>query len=154
MTQIEIHPTTTEDLPELRRVVDDTGLFPGDMLAEMIAPTLNSAAPDIWLTAKHDEVAVGLCFARPEEMADRAWNMLALAVLPSLQGKGIGRKLVTELETRLRQSGQRLLIVDTSGTDAFTSTRAFYAACDYALAATLPDYWEDGDDRVTFTKRL
>ena len=34
-------------------------------------------------------MAVGFCYAVPEELADGAWNMLAIAVCPQKRGGGV-----------------------------------------------------------------
>jgi len=80
--------------------------------------------------------------------------MLALAVHPHVQGKGYGAALVRAAEAHLREAGHRILIVDTSGTDDFAQTRAFYAHLGYAEEARIRDFWADGDDKVTFRKAL
>lgn len=80
--------------------------------------------------------------------------MLAIAVLPDHQGKGVGGAIVNALEGLLQQGGHRVLIADTSGADAFESTRAFYRKNGYEEAARLRDFWAEGDDKVTFWKSL
>ena len=146
---MRIRPTKHDDIPDLTRVVDETDLFPSEML-----PDLWAAGGALWLTCETDDRAIGFCYARPEEMADAVWNMLAIAVLPGMQGQSFGSELVAALEARLREDGQRLLIVDTSGLPAFARTRAFYARLGYAEEARIRDFWAAGDDKVTFCKRL
>ena len=46
------------------------------------------------------------------------------------------------------------MIVDTSGTEAFAETRAFYRKNGYTEEARIRDYWADGDDKITFRKPL
>lgn len=127
MKDIAIKPTTTDDIPALKTVVDGTELFPGDMLPDMLSPFLAGEAEAVWLTAHLGGVPVGLCYAVPEELTNGTWNMLALAVLPQNQGDGVGGALVDKLEDDLRSRDVRVLIADTSGTEAFVLTRRFYA---------------------------
>lgn len=159
MTSPMIRPTQMSDIPPLQTVLDQTGLFPSALLPEMLEQALAKGAaraPEtgLWLTCELDGQPVGFCHARPEEMTDRCWNLLALAVLPECQGRGLGAALVQAAERVLRQGGQRLLIVDTSGTAGFARTRGFYARLGYEQAATIRDFWADGDDKVTFHKAL
>ncbi len=154
MTDIRITPTTREDVPALACIAEEVGLFPANLLADMIEPYVQGAEDALWLTASLDETPIGLCFARTEPFADRVWNMLALGVSRAHQGHGAGRALVDGLETRLHARAARILLVETSGTNAFAKTRLFYARLGYDLQATLRDYWEDGDDKVIFAKRL
>ena len=125
------------------------------MLPDMIAPFVDNPRGDArWLTAEKDAVAVGLCYAQAEMMTEGTWNMLAIAVDPAMQGQGAGAALVSGMEDLLRGAAARLLVVDTSGTEDFIRTRAFYASNAYTQEATIRDFWAAGDDKVIFTKAL
>lgn len=91
---------------------------------------------------------------RPEEAADRAFDLTMIAVRPDLQGGGRGAALMRHAEQDLRERGQRLLVVRTSGTEQYDGTRAFYRGLGYAEHTRVPDYWTDGDDLVLYTLRL
>ena len=152
---MNIRPTKTEDIPALKTVLDRTGLFPSDMLPDMLSGFLSDDdSEDIWLTCEVDGRPIGFCLAKPEPLTDGTWNMLAIAVLPDLQGSGVGSSITSELEARLREAGQRILIVDTSGTQDYALTREFYHKNGYSEAARIRDFWADGDDKVTFLKAL
>ncbi|MEM6358259.1 MAG: GNAT family N-acetyltransferase, partial [Pseudomonadota bacterium] len=75
-------------------------------------------------------------------------------VRPDLQGKRLGTALVQAAESYLKDKGQRILIVDTSGTDDFALTRKFYAQNGYDEEARIRDFWAEGDDKVIFRKAL
>ncbi len=152
---MNIRPTKTEDIPALKTVLDRTGLFPSDMLPDMLSSFLSDADnEDIWLTCEVDGKAIGFCFAKPEPLTDGTWNMLAIAIHPDMQGSGAGSSITSELEARLHETGQRILIVDTSGTQDYALTREFYHKNGYSEAARIRDFWADGDDKVTFLKAL
>ncbi|MBD3664263.1 GNAT family N-acetyltransferase [Sulfitobacter aestuariivivens] len=150
MTTTEIRPTTSDDIPGLTVVLEDTQLFPPDMLPDMLA------APEggFWLTAARAGDPVALSFTRPEPLAEGVWNMLALGVRADLQRQGVGASLVAVTEARLRGDGVRLLIVETSGTQDFAQARGFYAGLGYHEEARIRDYWAAGDDKVIFCKVL
>lgn len=152
---MNIRVTLQSDLLELQGVLDSTGLFPSDLLPELIAPFLsNEPNQDLWLTCEVDGTAIGFCYAVPEKLTDGTWNMLAIAVLPELQGSGAGSALVAHLESVLRGNGQRVLIADTSGSDSFERTRAFYRRNGYTPEARIRDFWAAGDDKIVFWKSL
>lgn len=154
MKNMVIKATRPDDIPALQEVLNGTGLFPSDVLPDMLSPAFAGETKAFWLTCHLGGTAVGLCYAALEEMTEATWNMLALAVLPALQGKGLGTALVKAAEERLSDQGQRLLIVDTSGTDDFALTRKFYAQNGYREEARIRDFWAKGDDKVTFRKVL
>ena len=59
-----IRETKSEDIPGLQRVLDNTGLFPSEMLPDMVSDFLSEAeSDDIWLTCDSDGAAVGFCYA-------------------------------------------------------------------------------------------
>jgi ribosomal protein S18 acetylase RimI-like enzyme len=147
--------TRREDVPALQNVLDATELFPTDMLAELIEGFLSKdGCTDLWLTAEVGGKVVGFCYAVPEKLTDGTWNMLAIAVLPSEQGKGYGGAICRQLEAELRTRGQRILIVDTSSRDEFLRTRKFYHKNQYYEEARVRDFWSAGDDKVIFRKSL
>ena len=56
------------------------------------------------------------------------------------------------IENQLRQQGNRILIVETSGRPEFAMTRTFYVTCGYIQQAILPEFHKAGDDQVIFWK--
>lgn len=152
---MKIQPTRHDDIPALQDVLTETGLFPADMLPGMLDGFLSDyPCADLWLTAEVDGRPVGFCYATPEALTDGTWNMLAIAVLPSEQGNGRGGAIVRYLEQELSSRHQRILIADTSGTEAFAQTRAFYRKNGYAEEARIRDFWGAGDDKIVFWKAL
>lgn len=154
MTDISIRYPEADDIPALTRLVDDVGLFPGDMLAGMLAPFLRREAGTLWQVADVGGILAGLSYCAAEGLTDGTWNMLAICTAPRHQGHGVGRALVLAAEEALRQDGQRLLIVDTSGTEAFAGARTFYGRLGFVEEARIRDFWSAGDDKVTFRKVL
>ena len=151
---MEIRYTEPGDIADLKSVLDHTELFPSEMLEDMLSGFLNGDNEELWLTCESGGKAIGFCYAVPEQMAEGTWNMLALAVAPDVQGKGAGRGLVAQMEAELEEQAARVMIVDTSGTDAFTKTRMFYTNAGYTEEARIRDFWGKGDDKVTFWKAL
>lgn len=109
---------------------------------------------DVWLTYECDGEGAGFCYAVPEKLTDGTWNMLAIAVHPASQAKGVGSAIVKKLEAILFDRGQRVLIADTSGTVEFEKTREFYRKNGYLEVARIPEFWAVDNDKVVFWKRL
>ena len=152
---MNIRPTKLDDTPALQEVLDSTELFPSEILPDMVARFLeHDDGSEIWLTNESAGQAIGFCYAVPEQLAEGAWNMLAIAVLPTEQGNGCGGAIVKHLEEMLRTREQRILIADTSGSEEFGPTRAFYRQNGYAEEARIRDFWAPGDDKIAFWKSL
>ncbi len=146
-------PSRDADIPAIAHIAEET-LFPGDMLAPMIAPFLDGTGEALWLTAEADGIAKGFAFAEPEAMTDATWNLRAIAVDPASHRSGAGRSLLAQLEALLKDRGARLLVIDTTQTEDQTAARAFYAGLGYAQVARIPNFFADGEDKVSFIKRL
>jgi ribosomal protein S18 acetylase RimI-like enzyme len=84
----------------------------------------------------------------------REWNRLGqlhgLAVDPDLKQRGIASALVRHVETYVREEGGRGIYVDTPATNE--AARGFYLALGYRHAYTMPEYYDEGLDGVTFLK--
>ena len=154
MTSITIRPVDSRDIEDLTGVVAETGLFPPEMLADLIDPHLTGQEDCLWLLAITEGKIAGFCYGRAEHLTDGCWNMLALGVASADRRHGIARRLATALETMLAARGVRLLIVDTSSGETFAPARLFYASQGYTLEARLGDFWAEGDDKLTFTRRF
>ena len=103
---MKVRPTKSVDLPFLAKVVDDTALFPSEMLPDMARVFLSDAnSGDIRLTCEVEGVATGFCYAAPQKLTHGAWNMLAIAVHSSHQARGVGAAIVRQLEAVLREGG-------------------------------------------------
>ena len=140
------------DAPAVVDLVVAAGMFTRDdagFLLEALEPEGNTTC----LVEDADDGAglASVILYRPEEAADRAYDLTMIAVRPDLQRGGRGAALMRHAEDDLREQGQRLLVVRTSGTAQYDRTRAFYRKLGYTEHTRVPDYWTDGDDLVLFT---
>ena len=101
-----------------------------------------------------DTEPVAVAYYEPAVATDGTWYLTMIGVRSDRQGIGRGAALLRHVEDDLRGSGQRLLLVETSGVPSFDKTRAFYAKCGYEHEATVRNYYEPGDDMVLFSKPL
>ena len=153
-----IRPCSASDLPAVKGIVDAVALFPSELLDDMISfepPPGESDEPhDFWLVHDEGHGPVGVAYCAPEAMASGTWNALLLAVRPERHDRGIGTGLMARVESLLAARGERVLLVETSGTDAFERTRGFYARIGYEREAVIREYYGAGDDKVVFRKAL
>jgi len=140
-------------MPMLKQVIDSSGLFPSEMLAEMTSSYFNGEASEIWLTYC-DPTPVAIAYCAPERLTNGAFNLYLIAVLEGLRGGGIGAALMKHVEGLLRIRGGRILIVETSGLSQFERTRSFYLRCGYIQEATIREFYNTNEDKVIFWKKL
>eukprot|EP01037_Dinobryon_pediforme_P005727 gene5727-5790_t len=156
MRAITIRHAQPADMAGLMRVITACGLFGADETTEMRAlldTHFAGAGTELWLAA-FDPGLDGLAYAVPERMADGAWNVLFMAVHPERKGEGIGAALLRHVEAQAAHRGARLLLVETSGQDAFSGTRQFYHRCGFEQEARIRDFYADDDDKIVFRKKL
>ena len=152
-----MRPFTAADGPAVVDLVVAAGMFSREeagFLADGALEADEDGATCVVDDADDGRGLASVLFYRPEEAAERAYDLTMIAVRPDLQGGGRGAALMRHAEDDLRQRGQRLLLVRTSGTPQYDRTRAFYRGLGYVEHTRVPDYWTDGDDLVLFSKRL
>jgi GNAT superfamily N-acetyltransferase len=153
---VPIRALRPEDLPSVADVIDATGLFPSELLADMAAPFLAGGADgSLWLVAEGASGRVeGIAYTVPERLTQGTFNMLLLAVDPNRQRTGTGAALVAATQERLAADGGRLLLVETSGLSDFEGPRRFYARCGFVQEARIRGFYAPGEDKVVFRKDL
>ena len=107
---MDIRPTKQQDIAPLKLVLDETGLFPSEVLPQMLSSYFSQADnQDIWLTCEAGGEAVGFCYCAPEALTDGTWNMLAIAVRPRMQSKGAGSALIAQLESHWAKGDDKIV---------------------------------------------
>jgi ribosomal protein S18 acetylase RimI-like enzyme len=150
-----IRAITRHDLEDLKAVIESSGLFPPELLEGMLSGFFaDPENQEIWLTKIIDEKPVAIAYCAPERMTTGTSNLYLIAVHKTHQGKGIGSELMNYLETLLKSKGFRILLVETSGLPEFELTRQFYLNCKFTKEAIVRDFYNEGEDKVVFWKKL
>jgi ribosomal protein S18 acetylase RimI-like enzyme len=154
-----IRPTQPGDTPTLLRLAEGTGVFkPHEIqaLREVLDDyhASNHALGHKGITSEQQGQIRGFAYYAPAAMTDRTWYLYWIAVSKHIQARGIGGTLLGHVEEDLRRAGGRVLFIETSSLPHYELTRRFYLKHGYEQAATLRDYYADGDDMVVFRKRL
>jgi ribosomal protein S18 acetylase RimI-like enzyme len=94
-------------------------------------------------------------------MMEGTWNLYLIAVHPGLgrkrsyrQRQERGKKLLEHVEQLLIDRGERVLLVETAGTEDFEYVRAFYRKSGYTEEARIRDFYTAGVDKVIYLKFL
>ena len=155
MNDKSIRRVQRQDIIGLKEVLDSSELFPSEYLDDMISDYFdNKDTPDIWFTYIDNNRPIALGYCAPEKLTNGTYNLYAIAVRKELQGQGIGYKMMNFIEKVLADNGNRILIVETSSVDQYKLTRNFYNKLGYRQEAVIKDFWNDGEDKVIFLKKL
>ncbi len=147
------------DVEAVRALVHATGYFNDEevaIAAELVAETLarGDEAGYAYLFAEAGGRVVGYSCYGLVPCSSVSWDLYWIAVHPSQQGSGLGRRLLRETERRVRAAGGLALYAETSGKAQYVSTRAFYEKSGYATASVLADFYAVGDAKYTYCLRL
>lgn len=154
-----IRPTLEAETDALLAIAEETGVFKP---LEIVA--LREVLDDYHATNQHDghravtllrdgEVA-GFAYYAPTPMTDRTWHLYWIFVRKAGQASGLGTMLLKHAEGDIVRSDGRLFLIETSSLPSYDPTRRFYLKHGYEQAATVRDFYTDGDDQVIFRKRL
>jgi ribosomal protein S18 acetylase RimI-like enzyme len=152
--QINIRDMCRDDIPALEVVLEQTALFPSELLRPMAEPWLSGRADHRWLVAIGQQHPIGFAYVEGERMSEGTFNLLAIAVKPEAQRCGVGKALVFDLMQRLRNDGGRVLLVETSSLDEFATTRAFYEGQAFTQEARIRDFYKEGEDKIVYWTRV
>ena len=154
----QIREATDQDLEGIVRLVIHEEMFAPDQ-ADMVTEVLGGKIFDedvIFMVATSTifNDVFGFIFAEPRATADRVWEIVMLVVHSDHAHQGIETELLRSIETELIDIDQRLIIIDASSNSEFDQIRALYESEGYECEGRVRDYWEDGDDLLTYRKHL
>jgi ribosomal protein S18 acetylase RimI-like enzyme len=155
----EVKPS---DAPAVQALVERTGFFSReeqDVARELVDETLARGPASGYefvfadLPGQPAELPGYTCYGLIPATRS-SYDLYWIAVAPSQQGKGLGRRLLRETERLAVESGATQMFAETSGRPQYAPTRAFYERMGYQVAALLKDFYAPGDDKVIFARRL
>ncbi len=157
--RLRIRPAAGADRPAILQILQDTPEFTpvdlgvaGELLDAYLEDPVNSGYSI--LVAEADSSVVGyICFG-PAPLTIGTWDVYWLAVARPKRGGGIGKALLSSAEARMKEAKARLILIETSSKPTYESTGRFYRSQAYELISRIPDFYEPGDDKLTFQKRL
>lgn len=151
-------PEQTEALVAL---AVSTGLFTDEEADVLLRTTLSDlhagklgAGHQAAVALNADNVPLGWVYFGPHDKADGVWELWWIGVAAKQHRKGTGSALMLHVENSVRKAGGRLLIVETSSTPQLVGTRQFYVLRGYRECGTIPDYYGEGDGKVTFVRNV
>ncbi len=150
----------TSDLPLLAELLARIDVFDQDdrkVSMELLTIVLEQPAQQDYLcivASGPGDAPVGYACFGPTPLTEGTFDLYWIAVDPACAGQGIGGRLLRAVEEQVRQRQGRLLILETSSTQCYAQTRQFYLKSGYTLAETIRDFYREGEDRVTYLKRL
>jgi len=156
-----IQPVEASQRSALLELAVRTGLFSPAGADALLGGVLDQLA-DGALPRAHTALAcrdhpgdgvTGWTYVAPDAYAEAVWTIWWLGVLPEAQGTGVGSALLRAAEALAHAAGARIVVVETSSSDALARARRFYAAQGYAACGHVPHFYGEGDHKVIFSRR-
>ncbi len=153
---MEIRKSVIKDQVNLIQIADSTGIFKSGEAQELFTDILNAfyanelgEGHEVFV-AKEGKSLLGWVYFSPSFKAEGVWDLWWIGVLPENQQTGIGSKLLAFVEDFVKTRSARMLIIETSSTISFDGVRKFYLNKGYLDCGTIPDFYGEGDGKVTF----
>lgn len=150
-SQVKIVDYSNEHRQGIRRILEHIGWAEQYITASVHNADVFSQNSDLYgaYVAIHSDLTIGFIYVQ-----FHVWNQLAqiegLAVDPTYHRQGIATALVERAEEFAHLKKARGIYVDTPISNA--KGRSFYEAVSYNFAYTMPRYYEDELDGVTYQK--
>lgn len=85
-------------------------------------------------------------------VTDAMYDLYWIVVRPDAQCRGVGRALLSRMESAVRGAGGRGIVIETSGRPEYAAARALYERCGYRKAAEVPDFYKPDDAQLVYLK--
>ncbi len=151
-------PTET---PELVSIAVATGLFTQEDADLLLRQTLDDLHAGrlgdghfarVW--TDDAERPGGWVYSSENLKSNGVWDLWWIGVTPGQQGRGAGTALLQFVEDQVRSAGGRLLLIETSSLPPLARTREFYKLRGYTECGCVPDFYGDGDGKITFVRNV
>ena len=90
----------------------------------------------------------------PVPLTKGTYDLYWIATHPNARGCGYGQALMNFVERNVSEDKGRLLVVETSAKESYEGTIEFYRRLGYEEASRMEDFYDVGDHRLIFVKRL
>jgi len=160
MNSLAFRPTQVLDVPAIRAMCVDVGVFSQDEV-EVVDELLDAyfkqgpeASGYHFISAVDEGITVAFACYGPRAITRGAYDLYWIVTAPVAGRKGIGGQLLEAVEQAISDLKGRMIIAETSGRADYINTRSFYVKYKYVAEAQIRDFYSVGDDLVIFVRRL
>ncbi len=83
-----------------------------------------------------------------------SYDLYWIATHEDFRGRGLGKIVLLQVEKAVAELGGKSIYIETSNLPKYLPTRFFYLNNDYIETARFEDFYDDGDDKIVYVKRL
>jgi acetoin utilization deacetylase AcuC-like enzyme/GNAT superfamily N-acetyltransferase len=160
LSQVEWREAAREgDVAAVRRLVTDTGMFSStevaiaaELVEERVAKGRLSGYDFVFADAEGELLGYA-CYGQVPG-SETSFDLYWIAVARARRGLGLGRAILARVEAEVARRGGRALFADTSGSEGYAPTRAYYKKAGFKKVAELADFYRPGDGKVIYRKEI
>ncbi|MDD3807464.1 MAG: GNAT family N-acetyltransferase [Candidatus Marinimicrobia bacterium] len=152
-----IHPS---DLAQIEIILASSGLFHDYEIAiaveigkEVLSKGEESGYTFLFLEEK-ENTPLGFAVFGPVPCTHKRFDLYWIGVHKMYQRKGYGKKLLKACESLIQESEGEIIYIETSSRKDYLPTQEFYLKNGYHLETIIHDFYEDGDGKYIFSKRI
>ncbi len=155
----EVRPMAARDKSAVMAILRDTPEFKPvevDVAQELIDAFLDDGVDSgyVHLIGEVDSLIAGYICYGPTPITTGTWDVYWMAVSQGAQRHGVGKALLSAAESDIKKMQGRLILIETSSKPGYEKAQSFYAKQGYELISRIADFYEPGDDKLTYLKRI
>jgi len=107
-----------------------------------------------WMKIIDGEKMVAFATYGKNPCSSHSYDIYWMAVDQELRSKKLGTGLIKAIEEDIKESGGKIIWIETSGRPLYASTEGFYVRNNYILQASLKDFYGPDDPKQIYSKVL
>lgn len=159
LPKVNVRRTRPDNKPKIMSILKETSFFRTAELRvaeEVLDDVLAHGSQGDYQTyvAEEGENVIGwVCFG-PAPCTLGTFDIYWLVVAPEKQRCGVGSYLLKYVTNLIENQKGRMIVVETSGSSRYLSTRQFYEKMGYREVSRVKDFYTAADDKVIYVKHL
>ena len=147
------------DKNNVREILESSHFFHDfeiDVAIELVQEYLDNGKKSgyFFVFAEIDGKTVGYTSIRKIPCTVSSFDLYWIGVLDSQRGNGLGKILMTETEKMIKYIHGKSIYIETSSKEKYLPTQKFYDKCNCELIARIPDFYDEGDDKLIYKKTI
>jgi len=148
------------DINAIIKMTEDSGFFNEEEIeitTELVNLRFNDGAEKSgynFIVLEADNKVVGFSCYGKIPCTKSSYDLYWIVVEKKYKHQGFGKKLLIETEKQIKNRAGKKVYIETSSTDLYEPTRAFYEKNSYKTVAVIKDFYDNNDHKCLYEKEL
>lgn len=159
MGRIKIENLKNEDLKKLKVMLSELNTFSKEevkVALEMAEEYIEKGKKSDYnfLAAKNNGNLLGFVCFGPTPLTKHTYDLYWIAVSKKHQRQNLGKSLLEFAEKRIKRSGGKIIIIETSSTLKYDKARNFYKKSGFKKIVEIKNFYKNRDNKIIYIKYL